>query len=60
MTIQWRSGRIIQTKNVGNVLRTGLGLVRVKNCVDIQQGKIFVISTLGVDITFTFILPLNH
>ncbi|TVP62532.1 MAG: PAS domain S-box protein [Nodularia sp. (in: Bacteria)] len=49
-----------RARNVGNILGTGLGLTIVKNCVDLHQGKISVISTLGVGTEFTVILPLNN
>ncbi|AFZ23658.1 PAS domain S-box [Cylindrospermum stagnale PCC 7417] len=49
-----------RARNVGNILGTGLGLAIVKNCVEIHQGDIFVISTLGVGTKFTVNLPLNN
>ena len=46
-------------KNVRNVPGTGLGLVVVKKCVDLHQGKIFVESTVGKGTTCSVTLPLR-
>ncbi|MCA1993577.1 MAG: HAMP domain-containing histidine kinase, partial [Coleofasciculus sp. S288] len=44
--------------NVGRVAGTGLGLVIVKNAVDLQGGSITVNSKVGFGTTFTVTLPL--
>ncbi|MEL7224592.1 MAG: ATP-binding protein, partial [Cyanobacteria bacterium J06576_12] len=46
-------------ENVRNVPGTGLGLVVVKKCVDLHQGKIFVESTVGKGTTCSVTLPLR-
>ena len=47
-------------KNVGNNPRTELGLMIVKKCIDLQQGKIMVDSEVGVGTTVSVSLPLNR
>ena len=46
--------------NVGAVLGSGLGLLMVKQCVDLQKGEILVESEVNVGTTFTVTLPLNR
>ncbi len=45
-------------KNVRKIPGTGLGLVVVKNCVDLHGGSITINSELGVGTTTTITLPL--
>ncbi|MGB3560052.1 MAG: PAS domain S-box protein [Geitlerinemataceae cyanobacterium] len=47
-------------KNVRNIPGTGLGLVVVKKCVDLHQGKIEIHSEVGVGTTCVVTLPLNR
>lgn len=47
-----------RASNVKNIPGTGLGLAIVKKCVDLQGGKITVISEVG-NTTFTVSLPLQ-
>jgi signal transduction histidine kinase len=46
-----------RASNVGTIAGTGLGLVIVKKCVDLHQGKINVESRAGEGTTFTVSLP---
>ena len=47
-------------KNVRNLPGTGLGLVVVKKCVDLQGGNITINSLVGVGTTVTVTLPLRQ
>ena len=44
--------------NVGEVPGTGLGLLIVKRCVELHQGRISFNSRVGEGTTFTVTLPL--
>lgn len=45
-------------QNVGKTPGSGLGLAVVKKCLDLQQGEIFVDSTVGVGTTITVKIPI--
>ncbi len=47
-------------KNVRNLPGTGLGLVVVKKCVELQGGNITIASIVGVGTTVTVTLPLEQ
>ncbi len=47
-------------KNVRHITGTGLGLVVVKNCVDLHRGSITVDSEVDKGTTITIILPLSN
>jgi PAS domain S-box-containing protein len=47
-------------KNVRNIPGTGLGLVVVKKCVDLHQGRIHISSEIGIGTTCIVTLPLNQ
>jgi PAS domain S-box-containing protein len=47
-------------KNVRTIPGTGLGLVVVKKCVDLHQGKIEITSTVSIGTTCLVIIPLNR
>ncbi len=49
-----------RAKNVINIPGTGLGLAIVKQSVDLHNGKISVLSELGLGTTFRVALPFNH
>ncbi|MEM6450041.1 MAG: PAS domain S-box protein [Cyanobacteria bacterium P01_D01_bin.105] len=44
-------------KNIRNMPGTGLGLAVVKKCVDLHQGKIEIVSEVGVGTTCSVTLP---
>lgn len=46
-----------RARNVTNIQGTGLGLVIVKQLVDLHKGKIFVDSVLGEGTIFTIEIP---
>jgi signal transduction histidine kinase len=46
-------------RNVRHISGTGLGLVVVKKCVDLHEGKIDLVSELGKGTTATIVLPLR-
>ncbi|MEM9091065.1 MAG: PAS domain S-box protein [Cyanobacteria bacterium P01_F01_bin.53] len=48
-----------RAKNVRNVPGTGLGLAVVKKCVDLHQGKISIVSEVGIGTTCSVTLPLR-
>ena len=45
-------------KNVKTISGTGLGLVVVKKCVDLHQGKISIQSAVGLGTTCIVTIPL--
>ncbi|WP_052754450.1 PAS domain S-box protein [Calothrix sp. 336/3] len=45
--------------NVGNIQGSGLGLAIVHKCVELLQGKISVMSEIGVGTKFTITLPFS-
>lgn len=51
--------RLHRGSNVGTVPGSGLGLLIIKQCVDLQGGEISVESEENVGTTFTVRLPLN-
>lgn len=54
--------RYYQVNNVQNrkVEGTGIGLSLVKNYIELQSGKVNVVSDSGTDTTFSFYLPLTQ
>ena len=55
---EWLFSAFHRGHNVGDRPGTGLGLVIVKRCVDLQDGKINVESKLGEGTTVTISLPI--
>ena len=53
----WLFNAFHRARNVGNRPGTGLGLVIVKRCVELHDGKISVESKPGEGTTFTVVLP---
>jgi signal transduction histidine kinase len=46
-----------RSKNVGNIVGSGLGLAVVKKCLDLHRGSITVESAVGIGTTFTVKIP---
>ena len=46
--------------NIGNIPGTGLGLAVVKKCLDLQGGKIYILSEIGVGSKVIVNIPLNN
>ncbi|MEO8892414.1 MAG: PAS domain-containing sensor histidine kinase [Coleofasciculaceae cyanobacterium] len=49
-----------RARNVGNIPGTGLGLTIVQKSVNLHNGKISLVSQVGVGTTFQVILPLTN
>lgn len=46
-----------RSKNVRDIVGTGLGLAVVKKCLELHQGQIFVESEIGIGTMFTVKIP---
>lgn len=49
-----------RASNVGTISGTGLGLAIAKHCVDLHNGKIEIVSEVGVGTTITVSLPFQR